>query len=93
MPVDAPQQKLRVFLKNPRTGTLLAGQCEYHSPAEARSAAENWKAPQFLQHRHIVVKDGDGITVTDDSPRKREKLNRPSVTYKNGRPFGAAKSA
>jgi hypothetical protein len=40
MPVITPQQKLRVFLKNPRTGTLLAGQCEYDSLVESRSAAE-----------------------------------------------------
>jgi hypothetical protein len=93
MPVVTPQQKLRVFLKNPRTGTLLEGQCECDSLVEARSAAEKWKASQFLQHWHIVVKDGNGVTVVDDSPRERKKLSRPLVTYKNGRSVGAAKSA
>jgi hypothetical protein len=63
----AAEQKFKISLKNPITGMLLQGDCEYNSLMEAHRAAENWKAAQYLTHWYVVIKDLNGIKVADDS--------------------------
>jgi hypothetical protein len=84
------EQKFRVSLKNPRTGALLKGDCEYNSLMEAHRAAENWKESQYLKHWYVVVQDRNGVTVADDSPSKPQRLQKSPLIYRNGRALEAA---
>jgi hypothetical protein len=60
-------RKFKVFLKNPRTGKLLAGDGEYNSLVAAHHAAEYWQELQFLKHWRIVIEDRNGVAMSDDS--------------------------
>ena len=65
-------QKFKIYMKNPRIGTVVEGQLQYDSLMEAHRAAENWKAANHLPHWHVVIKDQRGITVADDSRIKQD---------------------
>ena len=56
-------ENFKVFLKNPRTGRLLAGDTEYPSLEEAKQAAENWQEAQHLKHWHVQIRNKSGATV------------------------------
>jgi hypothetical protein len=56
-------ENFKIFLKNPRTGRLLAGDIEYFSLDEAKLAAENWQAVQHLGHWHVEIRDHSGTKV------------------------------
>jgi hypothetical protein len=86
----ASEQKFKISLKNPRTGRLLKGDCEYNSLMEAHRAAENWKASQYLRHWYVVVQDRNGMTVADDSPGEPKISKRTPTIYRNGRALEAA---
>jgi hypothetical protein len=61
--MENSKEKFKIFLKNPRIGSLLAGDRDYFSLEEAIRAANNWKAVQFLTHWHILIRDQSGKSV------------------------------